>query len=406
MFNFKLQKNKIFVASALLLSLGTFNFSIGATNAYFRDTKSSVDNIFTAGTLDFSLNNTNTYSSGLVYPTDVVSTSIDISNTGSLNSQYIANTTLSGNDVSACDYVTMTATSPTTTYTGLIKDFTTTVLATTNTTWNFNFTINSNTPPSIFGKTCFFKWNYIAWQDNLPNSSSGFSSAKEKLGSIKIGKAVVLNEILANPSTSSPAPANREFIELYNNSNMSIDVAGWQVSEMSSSTERKYTITTTTGGSNTAVPYGGLTNISSKGWITLLLSDGTALNNSGDTVRLYDTGGIDKLDEYTYTTQKPKGYSYARIPDGVGDWVDPVPTPDGPNEMEGNINEEDPTAQVQTLESGGTISSDTEEQTVDEPEITTETSVVEQEPVVEPAPSVESTPAESASPAVETPPSE
>jgi hypothetical protein len=323
------------VAILIIIALNYAGLSaVGKTMASFSDTETSAGNIFIAGTLDISLDNADTYSSGLMYPGDATTTAISLSNIGSLNSQYTASTTISGSDTMACDYVTMTATTPTFSYTGLIQDFLSPATTTLATTWNFNFTVASDAPTSIWGKTCSFKWTYTAWQDNLPNSSSGFTAIKEKLGAIRIGKAVVLNEILADPNISASAPSNKEFIELYNNSNNSIDVAGWNVSEISGSTEQKYTITTEIGVSKSAVPYGGSTIISAKSWIVLLLSDGTALNNGADTVRLYGPGGIVEIDTFEYTSPKPKGYSFARMPDGVGAWVDPIPTPGEPNEMD------------------------------------------------------------------------
>ena len=336
MFNFRLKRNKFFIALALVFCFAFFNFNVGVTDAYFSSSANSSDNIFTAGTLSLSLDNSATYASGILYPGNSTSTIVAISNTGSLNSQYTVGATLLGSDTSACNYVTMNATTPANSYSGLIKDFISATTTTINTTWNLNFTVATNTPSNVWGKTCFFKLTYTAWQTNLPDSSSGFSSVMEKLGSVRIGKPVVLNEILAYPDATATAPANKEFIELYNNGDLSINLAGWQVSEMSGPTEHKYTITTATSGAYRAVPYGGLMTISPKGWIVLQLSSGTALNNDGDTVRLYDNGG-NKLDEFTYYPPgKPKGYSYARIPDGVGAWVDPLPTPGGQNEIQEN----------------------------------------------------------------------
>ena len=323
------------VFAVAFLFAGVLN--VNEAFAYFSDSATIDGTTFSAGTLKISLDNTSVYSSGLMYPTDNNSTSIGISNTGSLDSQYIVQTTLSGSDNSACDYVTMTATSPTESYTGRIKDFTSATTTTTETDWSFDFQVDSDAPASVWGKTCFFKWTFTSWQNDMPDATSGFSNVKYKLGSIKIGKAVVLNEVLPDPDENSLAPANKEFIELFNNSNVSIDLAGWQVSEMDGGDERKYTITTETSGSLRAVPFDGSTTISPKGWIVLLLSDGTALNNDGDTIRLYDGIGGNKLDEYTYAGGKPKGHSDGRDPDGVGNWVDPIPTPGEANNSSDNL---------------------------------------------------------------------
>ncbi len=314
--------------------------NIDRTIAYFSDTESSTGNTFIAGTLTIDLDSKADFSSGLLYPADSVSTTIGITNTGSIDSKYMVQTSLLGSDVSACDYVTMTATSPVDTYTGLIGNFVSTTKPTVDTAWNFDFTVDSDIPPSVWGKTCSFKWSYTAWQTDFSDSSSGFSNKIEKQGIIEIGQAVVLNEVLYYPNTSASAPADREFIELYNNSNVSVDLAGWQISEMSGSTEHKYTITTAASGSYRAVPYGGSTIILANNWIVLQLSDSSALNNDGDTIRLYDNGGINKLDEYTYIGGKPKGNSDARMPDGIGNWVDPIPTPGVSNIVGEVISEE------------------------------------------------------------------
>jgi hypothetical protein len=52
-------------------------------------------------------------------------------------------------------------------------------------------------------------------------------------------------------------------------------------------------------------------------------------NNSGDTIRLVDATGT-VLDSYTYSSSVA-GKSDARIPDGIGAWVDPIPTPNAAN---------------------------------------------------------------------------
>lgn len=321
-----------FVIVLVVISMFTNIFTINQASAYFSDEATIEGSTFTAGTLEISSSNIDTFSSNLLYPTDSISTSIDISNTGSLESQYIVKTAPIGSDNSACSYISMTASNGSYTYTGLINNFTSDTIQTTDSTWNYNFTVSPTAPSNIGGATCYFSWNYTAWQNNLPNASSGFTSTIEKSGAIKIGKGVVLNEILYNPKSTDQSPSNKEFIELYNNSNIAIDITGWKVSEMSGSTEQKYTITTS-GGSNTAAPYNGSTIISPNGWITLILSDTSALNNTGDTVRLYDATN-NKLDEYTYTGNKPQGFSDARIPNGIGAWVDPIPTPGESNDQE------------------------------------------------------------------------
>lgn len=84
-----------------------------------------------------------------------------------------------------------------------------------------------------------------------------------------------------------------------------------------------------------------LTLIPSGGFLVIYRNDDLdfSLNNiGGDTVRLYD-GEIENvanlIDSYTYTVNAPEGKSFARIPDGSNNWVDPIPTPGLPNSLEG-----------------------------------------------------------------------
>ena len=143
---------------------------------------------------------------------------------------------------------------------------------------------------------------------------------------------IVLNEFLPNPIGDDDATKpGGEWVELYNLSASDVDVAGWFIYDALDDHELE--ITTTTGDNNgnpfdageTVVPAGGYLVVYRNG-------DGDfALNNEGgDAVRLYNgaisSGGI-LQDSYSYTGDAPEGKSYARIPDGVGAWVDPFPTP-------------------------------------------------------------------------------
>lgn len=134
---------------------------------------------------------------------------------------------------------------------------------------------------------------------------------------------VVLNEVLADPGDINFGPPG-EWVELFNNGDTAIDVHGWQLSEISGSTERFYTITGTQTGSDMVRTYSGSTLIFPNSWLVVLMGT-NRLNNDGDTVSLYDAG-TNLQDSYTYQQAK-EGMSDARIPDGVGPWIDPIPSP-------------------------------------------------------------------------------
>jgi hypothetical protein len=194
--------------------------------------------------------------------------------------------------------------------------------------WSYTFTIDSLAPPAVWNKTCYFKWIFTAWGENFADASLGFSDTEEKSGGVKIGKTIVLNEILADPAGPDNAPMpGGEWVELYNNSNIAFDVNGWVLYDSDDSHELYITPSNTNTG-NTIVPAHGF---------LVVYRDGDAdftINNSNETIRLYNGYPVSAsvlIDSFSWTTAKPTGFSFARIPDGVGDWVDPIPTPGGPN---------------------------------------------------------------------------
>ncbi|MFA6338596.1 MAG: lamin tail domain-containing protein [Candidatus Paceibacterota bacterium] len=317
---------------ALILIIGIVFLNVPLTNAYLSDEESSTNNM-SAGTLGISLEDSNVYTSNPMYSDESTSTVISILNIGSVNSQYTASSTLVGSDNSVCDYVTMTATTASSSYTGAIKDFKSVATTTNNTVWNFSFKIKPNIPPNIWGKTCYFKWTYTAWQNDLSDPSYGFSDVKEKLGSIRIGQAIVLNEFLPNPVGNDNAHMpGGEWVEIYNNSNQEYDLAGWYLYDKIDTHELPIVGSRTNTGGTKIAPHGFLV-VYKNG------SSNFTLNNNGDNLRLasgYPLTPSNIVDSYEYTEGKPEGFSFARIPDGIGSWVDPIPTPGGSNKVEDN----------------------------------------------------------------------
>ncbi|MDD5110265.1 MAG: lamin tail domain-containing protein [Patescibacteria group bacterium] len=134
---------------------------------------------------------------------------------------------------------------------------------------------------------------------------------------------VVLNEIMANPTGSdgAPMPAG-EWVELFNLSTRPISLEGWALYDKSNSNVLPITATSTTVATTT---------IAAGGRLVVYRNGNTKfeMTNSGDRVRLYNAQisvGGDLLDAFEWTTAKPEGNSYARVPDGTGSWVDPCPT--------------------------------------------------------------------------------
>jgi hypothetical protein len=127
---------------------------------------------------------------------------------------------------------------------------------------------------------------------------------------------VCINEILASNNTSLPDATGEtyDWIELYNESDESIDLAGYQIGESKNS---KYSLSLTSKN----------LNIPAKGYLILFASGepnkgdkhlGFKLNKSGQRLYLFDSNGK-KIDRITYKSQKTN-YSSGRETDGSRKW--------------------------------------------------------------------------------------
>jgi len=143
---------------------------------------------------------------------------------------------------------------------------------------------------------------------------------------------VLINEFMPNPVGddigSAGGALDGEWVELFNPTAGTVDVAGYVLYDSVNTNA----LTITTGNTNT-----GGTTIPSLGYL-VVYREGDAdfeLNNSGgDTVRLF-TGPIVPsgvlVDSHIYVRDAPENKSFARVPDGASNWVDPESTPGEPN---------------------------------------------------------------------------
>ncbi len=421
MFSTRRKRKKIFkkfekavfrFAPATLLIMGMLVFNVYPTNAYFNDIENSVDNTFSAGILDIGISGGNV--SGVVLSGNSTTTTTILSKTNlaNLDYQYFASSTILDTNQTACDYITISASSSLQNYSALLKDFVSSVgVPTGPVQWDFTFTVADSIPSADLGKICNFKISYAAWQTNLPNSSQGFGDIAEMVGSIQIGTAptipapavpdIVLNEFLPNPIGDDFADApDGEWVELYNNSSTnSFELSSWYIRDAENNNVNILL-------SNTYdfSIHASSTTIAPHGWLVVYMNK-SFLNNSGaETITLYNSSGVSQ-DFYSYSSSSvPINKSFARIPDGTGAWVDPIPTPGGPNKIEeilGNGSLVDLTAQIvggeslttETATSTESIATSTENIISDlvattTPEIIAETASTTPE-IIEPQPSPE-----------------
>lgn len=415
--NKEIVKTSVLKIIVLLIFIGlnwTGLLAVGRTLAYYFDNEDSVNNSFQAAMLDFSA--TNKYVEdfiGIEAASEIESVSVVTKTTGSLDVQYEVNAEkISGNDdfcnalqiglehngVEKHDGPLLSVNVPATTQLG---------------TWEFEIDLPASANNVLHGVECNVDLIFKGWRADVVNfEDSGFTD-EERINLRLTSRMVVLNEFLPNPNGLVPdygfdfgddasTKPQGEWVELYNNSNTSHDLDGWYIWDASGDNSNKILITN----SNTQP---GTTIISGKSWLVVYMNK-AVLNNTGDTVKLFDETDT-LIDSYTYTADNdyceieptpgdenttdtagscggvPPNKSYARIPDGIGYWVDPIPTPGKANIL-GALE----FWSTEILNQEEIVQETVETQSTEEPP--TEEPPIEEPPTEEPSPTEEQIPAE------------
>ncbi len=360
-----LRSAKKIAAVFLIVSLNAGAFgAIGSTDAMFHDTESSPDNTLAAGAVDFSLQDITDWdpagnAPGL-FPGDTVSRDVRIENEGMSEFMYTVKFVETSGDSLLCDELILDATlEGVSQYAGPLSGFSSAEFthATSTDDWSFEVSLPQGASYDLQDRFCEFSFLFEGGQEGMP-FGQGFWD-EEVLGNT-LGSgiwSVVLNEFLPNPDgveygfdfgqDSDDIPQG-EWVELYNNDAKSHNLSGWYIRDNSNASDHKILIT----GLNTSH---ATSTISGKDWLVVYINK-ALLNNTSDTVRLFNQH--DRLvDSHSYVGNEfcdleptpgeeneedssgscpgvPGNKSYARIPDGTGDWVDPIPTPGFPNRIE------------------------------------------------------------------------
>lgn len=417
-----------------------------AAYAFFSDIETGDENNWTAGHLDMVLSLdefegviTNEDGDEVQFDTTVslVSESAD--------AKYVLSYEYVSGDVNTCGALSLSTTHGTSTYDGPL------VLAETLPTndfglWNSFITVTDGYVIPL-DEECVFDLVFTAWQEEIDvPTNSGFSD--EERIRITVGTAggdalitfpVVLNEFLPAPDgilcadggndcvdgdddfifdfgDDSDDKPQGEWVELYNLTSVPVDLTGWYVSDASGGVGN--TIEIETGNTLAAT-----TTIPANGYLVVYMNK-AIWNNTGDTVKLYNN--VDVLqDSYAYTSDYeycflkptagdtndetpsgssddidctpgetiPKNKSYARIPDGTGSFIDPIPTPNIANTLDTELSDqevEDITAALEgmfgTEDTEADVAEDEQsivpEEVIAKPE---ETVVVPEEPTTPPS---------------------
>lgn len=326
-------KIKKLLLIGLNMALVLFLTNSSQTFAYFADNESSNTNIFSAGTLDFNLSSADNFSPKIT-PTQNTLRTININNNGSLDFDY----SIKSNSVSGdlCSSLNLSATLGAYNYAGPISglNYSAGQFGTVGGNWQFEINLTSS-DLSLQNKTCNFDFVF----DGSQIGGAGFSDSETISNTVTSGYwSVVLNEFLPNPTGDDSAlkPAG-EWVEIYNNSSTAFDINGWYLYD---AVGNGLLISAANSDNNGNLSDAGETVVPGSGFLVVYLdgayNPGWLNNTGGDTLSLYDGAlpGANLVDSYQYTVVAPEDKSFARIPDGTGAWVDPVPTPGKPNTLE------------------------------------------------------------------------
>lgn len=139
---------------------------------------------------------------------------------------------------------------------------------------------------------------------------------------------VFISEILADPPVGLSGDANNdgvtsstgdEFVELFNNGGSAVDLSGWSLHD-SINPRHVFPVNSILSADEILVIFGGgAPQLPGINW-QVASSGGLSLNNSGDTVSLFDTDG-QLVDQIVYGSEAGRDQSLARSPEGDGDQI-------------------------------------------------------------------------------------
>jgi len=341
----------MWLSAAIVVFLLAFSFGrIGSTVSYFSDIDRSSGNRFLASILDFIVSANTSVEAYVGFEHGGGATMVPVltplPETSGLTYRVFAEK-IAGKDL-FCNSIHMLSTSSPFAYNGPLSGLSTSATTTIG-EGAFALSLPSVVPGIAQGDLCYVDLVYRGWQEGAAEGQ-GYTD-EERVRLTLRARTIVINEFLPDPEgvaynydfgDDAGTKPQGEWVEMYNNSNTSVNLNGWYVWDASGVVGDKVFITATD-------TLGGTTVIPANGWLVIYLNK-ALLDNAGDEVRLYNASGA-LIDVFPYGDHDvceleptpgstndsvgvlgacapvPPNKSYARIPDGLGPRIDPVPTP-------------------------------------------------------------------------------
>ena len=224
------------LALTLIVGLNAVALSqIGYTMGYYNDIESSTDNTFEAGEVDFSLEVSNwqppetgvSMASG-----DITKKTVDVDPLDSNPFQYYAELTNMVGDSGFCDGLNVVATlDGEEVYDGPLADLLTVPTETLD-SWEFTYTTSTDFQNSV----CDFDIDYNGWQTrhDYPTYEDGGYSDTEKISNHLASPGFRINKVYYNVAADRGAEGVNEWVEIYNQTDIPLDISGWQICDNTS----------------------------------------------------------------------------------------------------------------------------------------------------------------------------
>ncbi|MCG2695181.1 DUF5011 domain-containing protein [Candidatus Parcubacteria bacterium] len=222
---------------SLIVGLGFGQFGIlgvGQTYAYYSDVEEAGDNLFKAGEIDFELNASDflpEYENISFSQEGILTKEVEILPGESNPFKYAVSTSEISGDLDFCDALSLKVeTAGTEMYDGLLSGFLSSATTTLD-LWKFDIGIGS---PNFQNKICDFdiEFNGSQTRHNL-QLGEGYSDIEKEENTVA-SWGLRINKVYYDVGAEKGSEGENEWVEIYNQTDVSLDISGWEICDNNS----------------------------------------------------------------------------------------------------------------------------------------------------------------------------